>query len=186
LGCDKLACNSRLLSVALPRPGFLDERMPRERVCLASSQGAAATASKGIRTSRAAEGGLVRRSLHLEDVPDVQRGECSVWMVVVQAWGRCRDSSAADALQPYDSGCKLNTTATSTQPRRLTLAMSQNRLDSDGYRLRATTPESSPCICNGKGALIGSLRCCWSSLFAAPPIFGITITQSPCKPRHLT
>jgi hypothetical protein len=78
--------------------------MPRERVCLASSQGAAATASKGIRTSRAAEGGLVRRSLHLEDVPDVQRGECSVWMVVVQAWGRCRDSSAADALQPYDSG----------------------------------------------------------------------------------
>jgi hypothetical protein len=80
--------------------------MPRERVCLASSQGAAATASKGIRTSRAAEGGLVRRSLHLEDVPDVQRGECSVWMVVVQAWGRCRDSSAADALQPYDSGCQ--------------------------------------------------------------------------------
>ncbi|EAT79438.1 hypothetical protein SNOG_13111 [Parastagonospora nodorum SN15] len=66
------------------------------------------------------EGGdLVRLSLRAIDqhLSDVQRGE-RIWVPpCVRRGDRCRDSSAADALQPYDSARGLNTTETNIAPR---------------------------------------------------------------------
>jgi hypothetical protein len=64
------------------------------------------------RAGAALDGGRVRLSLRGidQDVSDVQRGERHQ-DAVVQAWGSPARLERADALQPYDSGCELNTTA---------------------------------------------------------------------------
>jgi hypothetical protein len=70
---------------------------------------------------------LVRPSLRIidRDSANVHRGERICVPLCVRGIG-WRDSSAADARQPYDSGFKLNTTA----PLRLALAAFQYTISS--------------------------------------------------------
>jgi len=121
-------------------------------------------------------GNLVRLSLRAIDqhLSDVQRGE-RIWVPPCVR----RDSSAADALQPYDSACGLNTTETNIAPR---TCPSTTCNGSAGPRRRLHrpsqgNPEGTAMRRNGKGALRNTTRRRSSRLSPAS-----ASQQSPRKP----
>jgi hypothetical protein len=174
--CWRTSCGYCPSSCSARLPCVRSERVPGrgQTVTLASSQGGTARAGAASRAAASWDHPCV---VLIRTCPT-----CSV-----ASAARCRGAGVGiRRLQPYDSGCELNSTPLPPRPprpRRLALAVSQA-----GLQQRPTSPaltlQTSPRVClrlQGSPYRLGS-----SSLVRGCSHLDISITQSPCKPRQLT